>query len=107
MLGATLFRSALPFTLALLASRALAADGGWQPDAKHLQVELWPGAVPNALRLTSRGITCVLLKYRVPGSGPWWDVEHKRRVYPAVQTALQDAQRTLARSCRSTHTSWA
>jgi len=23
--------------------------------------------------LTSRGITCVLLKYRVPGSGPWWD----------------------------------
>lgn len=45
--------------------------------------------------LTSRGITCVLLKYRVPGSGPWWDAEHKRRVYPKVQTALQDAQRTL------------
>ena len=45
--------------------------------------------------LTSRGITCVLLKYRVPGSGPWWDTEHKRRVYPKVQTALQDAQRTL------------
>jgi acetyl esterase/lipase len=45
--------------------------------------------------LTSRGITCVLLKYRVPGSGPWWDDEHDRRVYPKVQTALQDAQRTL------------
>ena len=45
--------------------------------------------------LTSRGITCVLLKYRVPGSGPWWDGENKRRVYPKVQTALQDAQRTL------------
>lgn len=45
--------------------------------------------------LTARGITCVLLKYRVPGSGPWWDVEHRRRVYPKVQTALQDAQRTL------------
>ena len=45
--------------------------------------------------LTSRGITCVLLKYRVPGSGPWWDSEHHRRVYPKVQTALQDAQRTL------------
>jgi acetyl esterase/lipase len=45
--------------------------------------------------LTSRGITCVLLKYRVPGSGPWWDGEHHRRVYPRVQTALQDAQRTL------------
>ncbi len=45
--------------------------------------------------LTSRGIACVLLKYRVPGSGPWWDDENKRRVYPKVQTALQDAQRTL------------
>lgn len=45
--------------------------------------------------LTSRGITCVLLKYRVPGSGPWWDEEHHRRIYPKVQTALQDAQRTL------------
>jgi acetyl esterase/lipase len=45
--------------------------------------------------LTSRGITCVLLKYRVPGSGPWWDTKNHRRVYPKVQTALQDAQRTL------------
>lgn len=45
--------------------------------------------------LTSRGITCVLLKYRVPGSGPWWDAEHHRRVYPKIPTALQDAQRTL------------
>src|SRR3984885_1996382 len=45
--------------------------------------------------LTSRGITCVLLKYRVPGSGPWWDEKNNRRVYPKVQTALQDAQRTL------------
>ena len=45
--------------------------------------------------LTSRGITCVLLKYRVPGSGPWWDGKNKRRVYPKVQTALQDAQRAF------------
>ena len=43
--------------------------------------------------LTSRGITCVLLKYRVPNSGPTWD--NGRRFYPKVQTALQDAQRTL------------
>jgi acetyl esterase/lipase len=45
--------------------------------------------------LTSQGIACVLLKYRVPDSGPWWDKENHRRVYPKVQTALQDAQRTL------------
>ena len=43
--------------------------------------------------LTSRGITCVLLKYRVPNSGPTLVDGH--RYYPKVQTALQDAQRTL------------
>jgi len=35
--------------------------------------------------LTSAGITCVLLKYRVPGSGP----------FPTSPAALEDAQRTL------------
>lgn len=43
--------------------------------------------------LTSRGITCILLKYRVPNSGPTWVDNH--RYYPKVQTALQDAQRTI------------
>jgi acetyl esterase/lipase len=43
--------------------------------------------------LTSRGVTCVLLKYRVPNSGPTYKDGH--RFYPPVQTALQDAQRTL------------
>lgn len=43
--------------------------------------------------LTARGVTCVLLKYRVPNSGPTWVDNH--RYYPKVQTALQDAQRTL------------
>jgi acetyl esterase/lipase len=35
--------------------------------------------------LTSQGVTCVLLKYRVPDSGP----------YPKATAALQDAQRAL------------
>lgn len=43
--------------------------------------------------LTASGITCVLLKYRVPNSGPTWT--NGGRYYPKVQTALQDAQRTL------------
>lgn len=43
--------------------------------------------------LTSRGITCILLKYRVPFSGPYMD-DRRSRVYPRP-TALQDAQRTL------------
>lgn len=45
--------------------------------------------------LTARGITCVLLKYRVPNSGPTWT--NGRRYYPKVQTALQDAQRALGK----------
>jgi acetyl esterase/lipase len=35
--------------------------------------------------LSASGITCVLLKYRVPGTGP----------YPTSSAALQDAQRTI------------
>jgi len=43
--------------------------------------------------LTSRGITCVLLKYRVPNSGPLRDAG--RQKYPKAPLALQDAQRTM------------
>jgi acetyl esterase/lipase len=41
--------------------------------------------------LTSRGITCVLLKYRVPAprSAPYWGA------YPQSPIALEDAQRTV------------
>jgi acetyl esterase/lipase len=45
--------------------------------------------------LTSKGITGVVLKYRVPGSGPHWDPQLKHRVVPKVLTALEDAQRTV------------
>jgi acetyl esterase/lipase len=44
--------------------------------------------------LTSKGITCVLSKYRVPFSGPHMD-EQRGRVYPKAPLALQDAQRTV------------
>lgn len=43
--------------------------------------------------LTSKGITCVLLKYRVPDSGPHDDAGHQR--YPKAPMALADAQRTM------------
>ena len=45
--------------------------------------------------ITSKGITCVLLKYRVPNSNHYWDSEERRHVTPAVPFALQDAQRTI------------
>jgi acetyl esterase/lipase len=46
--------------------------------------------------LASRGITAVLLKYRVPFSGPYWDEQLNRQIYPKVPRALEDAQRTLS-----------
>jgi acetyl esterase/lipase len=45
--------------------------------------------------LTSRGITCVLLKYRVPDSGPAWHDDCRCNIHPKAPTALEDAQRTL------------
>ena len=45
--------------------------------------------------LTSRGITCVLLKYRVPRSGPSWQPDCRCQINPKPQPALQDAQRTM------------
>ena len=41
----------------------------------------------------TRGIVCVLLKYRVPDPGP--TMKNGNTFYPPVQTAVQDAQRTL------------
>jgi len=45
--------------------------------------------------LTSKGVTCVLLKYRVPYSGDYWDDQRHCRVYPKAPAALEDAQRTV------------
>ena len=143
------------FVLACLHSLANATV--WEPTPGHVQVPIWPRAVPDAMLnpktesvgppagrewwprvndvsrptmtvyaakgrntgvaavvfpgggyqflamdlegteicdwLISRGIACVLLKYRVPDSGPTMKNGHS--YYPKVQTALQDAQRTL------------
>ena len=43
--------------------------------------------------LNSKGITAVLLKYRVPNSGPHWELHH--HVEPKAPLALEDAQRTI------------
>jgi len=45
--------------------------------------------------LTSRGITCVLLKYRVPDSGPAYHDDCQCNIHPKVPAALEDAQRTV------------
>jgi acetyl esterase/lipase len=45
--------------------------------------------------IASKGITCVLSKYRVPDSAHHWDDHCKCHVTPKVPRALQDAQRTI------------
>ncbi len=45
--------------------------------------------------LAPKGITCVLLKYRVPDSGPAWHDDCKCHIHPNAPTALEDAQRTV------------
>lgn len=45
--------------------------------------------------LTSKGVTCVLLKYRVPHSGPSWDNRCGCYLDTKSSMALEDAQRTV------------
>jgi acetyl esterase/lipase len=45
--------------------------------------------------LASQGITAVLLKYRVPYSGPHYNQKLKRHEEAKAPNALQDAQRTI------------
>lgn len=80
----------------------------YSPRAKniHIAIIVFPGGGFNGLaidlegtevcdKLTSQGITCVLLKYRVPDSGPAWHDDCQCHIRPKAPTALQDAQRTV------------
>ena len=46
--------------------------------------------------ITSEGMTCALLKYRVPDSGPAWHNSCHCNIHPKAPTALEDAQRTIS-----------
>jgi len=45
--------------------------------------------------ITAEGMTCVLLKYRVPKSNHYWDEDCRCHITPKVPFALQDAQRAI------------
>jgi len=45
--------------------------------------------------MTAKGMTCFLLKYRVPNSDHYWDKDCRCHITPKVPRALQDAQRTI------------
>ena len=55
--------------------------------------------------IASKGMTCILSKYRVPKSNHHWDQDCKCAVTPKVPRALQDAQRTI-RLVRSKARDW-
>ncbi len=55
--------------------------------------------------LTPKGISCVVLKYRVPRSEDYHDEKLHHHVEPKVPTAFQDAQRTI-RLVRSRAAQW-
>ena len=46
--------------------------------------------------LTDQGITCLVVKYRVPNTGCNWNPVTRRHEQPAIPMALQDAQRALS-----------
>lgn len=155
--------SIIAYCVAGAAAGVLGAQTPWQPAPGHVQIPLWPGAVPDSLPvagpeeatrlddhlvagrpwtyvrnvsrptltvyspigkntgaaivvfpgggyqilaidlegtevcdwLTSQGITCVLVKYRVPRSGPSWQPDCRCRINPKPQPALEDAQRAV------------
>jgi acetyl esterase/lipase len=45
--------------------------------------------------ITAKSMTCVLLKYRVPGGNHYWNDACQCHITPKVPLALQDAQRTI------------
>ena len=45
--------------------------------------------------VNARGITCVVLKYRVPDGGPHWEASCDCEVKPRARLALEDAQRAV------------
>ena len=73
----------------------------------HATVIVFPGGGFNGLAIdlegteichwiTSEGMACVLLKYRVPDSGPAWHKSCHCNIHPKAPTALEDAQRTIS-----------
>jgi acetyl esterase/lipase len=46
--------------------------------------------------LTDSGVTCILLKYRVPNTGCNWNQQSHMHVTPDIPMALQDAQRAIS-----------
>jgi acetyl esterase/lipase len=70
--------------------------GGYKALAIGPHSTIGPGGADVCGWLTDVGITCVLVKYRVPDTGCNWNRDTRRHDAPAVPMALQDAQRAMS-----------
>lgn len=70
--------------------------GGYKALAIGPNSTIGPNGADVCQWLTDAGITCVLVKYRVPNTGCNWNKEAKRHDTPEVPMALQDAQRAIS-----------
>jgi acetyl esterase/lipase len=66
------------------------------PGGGHVALAMGLEGTEIADWLNRSGITAVLVKYRVPYSGCYWDSKTRKHVTPKVPMALQDAQRTIS-----------
>lgn len=70
--------------------------GGYKAVAIGPQSTLGHNGVDVCRWLTDAGMTCILVKYRVPNTGCNWNRETRRHEQPRIPMALQDAQRAMS-----------
>ena len=70
--------------------------GGFKALAIGPASTIGPGGADVCRWLTEAGITCLLVRYRVPRTACYWNSETRRHEAPAVPMALQDTQRAIS-----------
>ena len=70
--------------------------GGYKAVAIGPASTLGPDGRDVCKWLTDAGMTCILVKYRVPNTGCNWNPVTRRHEQPRIPMALQDAQRAMS-----------
>jgi acetyl esterase/lipase len=88
-----------PTTHSTRSAIIVAPGGGYKVLAIGKESTIGPDGADVCRWLTDAGITCFLLKYRVPNTGchrDARDAKNRKHVTPDIPMALQDAQRTIS-----------
>lgn len=70
--------------------------GGFKALGIGPESTIGPGGAHVCKWLTDAGVTCILVKYRVPNTACNWNRETRRHDAPAIPMALQDTQRAMS-----------